>query len=247
MYIKFNKKIFSLLVFLCHPNILFAETYIDRTRIIINERERDETFTIKNSGKNPALMQLWIDKNDTIDRPELIKVPFLLEPPIFRLEEKNSRVIRIQLIKNGYHLDPDKESIFWLNCLEIPPKPADNINNKNIIQVAVRTRIKLLYRPKSIERLNLSDGIKKLEISKVICLVSNTCIRIINKSPLHITLQNIELNDKTLISKLPNEGLIPPLSQIEIPLTEKKKYQNLHSLIWIDDYGNKNKFINSIL
>lgn len=43
----------------------------------------------------------------------------------------------------------DKESLFWLNVLEIPPAPtgANNSTPENFLQVAFRTRVKLLYRP----------------------------------------------------------------------------------------------------
>jgi chaperone protein EcpD len=38
----------------------------------------------------------------------------------------------------------DRESVFWLNVLEIPPKPVGKANH---IQLTVRSRLKLFYRP----------------------------------------------------------------------------------------------------
>ncbi|PJI52023.1 molecular chaperone EcpD, partial [Methylobacterium radiotolerans] len=44
----------------------------------------------------------------------------------------------------GEPMPQDKESVFWLNVLEIPPKDKAN---QNLLQMAFRSRIKLFYRP----------------------------------------------------------------------------------------------------
>ncbi|MNV66768.1 Chaperone protein EcpD precursor [compost metagenome] len=40
----------------------------------------------------------------------------------------------------------DRESLFWINVLEVPPK-AENSDDRNLLQFAFRTRIKLFFRP----------------------------------------------------------------------------------------------------
>ncbi|QGY26852.1 fimbria/pilus periplasmic chaperone [Escherichia coli] len=45
----------------------------------------------------------------------------------------------------------DRESVFWFNVLELPPKPdAEKVANQSLLQLAFRTRIKLFYRPEEI-------------------------------------------------------------------------------------------------
>lgn len=49
-------------------------------------------------------------------------------------------------------LPKDRESVFWFNVLEVPPK-ADPTKeeNKSLLQLAFRTRIKLFYRPTNLQ------------------------------------------------------------------------------------------------
>lgn len=49
-------------------------------------------------------------------------------------------------------LPSDRESIFWFNVLEVPPKANKNENSaaQNTLQLAFRTRIKLFYRPQGL-------------------------------------------------------------------------------------------------
>ena len=55
----------------------------------------------------------------------------------------------IKLMYTGSTVLPsDKESVFWFNVLEVPPKPdASKVENQSLLQLAFRTRIKLFYRP----------------------------------------------------------------------------------------------------
>ena len=55
-----------------------AATYINFTRLILNENEREVTFRIKNEGDNAVLMQLWTDRDNIMDKPESIKAPFMI-------------------------------------------------------------------------------------------------------------------------------------------------------------------------
>lgn len=50
----------------------------------------------------------------------------------------------------GGELPKDKETVFWFNVLEIPPK-AKNSTDENLLQLAFRTRIKLFYRPEGLK------------------------------------------------------------------------------------------------
>ncbi|WP_162873694.1 fimbrial biogenesis chaperone, partial [Klebsiella pneumoniae] len=49
----------------------------------------------------------------------------------------------LRFIYSGNGLPQDKETLLWINVQEIPPAP----KQENVLQVAVRTRIKLFYRP----------------------------------------------------------------------------------------------------
>ncbi|NWE37301.1 fimbrial biogenesis chaperone, partial [Pseudomonas gingeri] len=102
-------------------------------------------------------MQSWIDDGDTDAKPQDAKAPFLLTPPIFRLDEKKGQTIRI--IFTGANLPSDRESIFWFNALEIPALPEDK--SKNYLQIALRNRLKLFYRPSNL-LISLEQAVKKV-------------------------------------------------------------------------------------
>lgn len=52
-------------------------------------------------------------------------------------------------------LPKDRESVFWFNVLEVPPKPdAAKAANQSLLQLAFRTRIKLFYRPEGLSGIS---------------------------------------------------------------------------------------------
>ena len=227
------KKIFWIFIGLCFASTVQSATYLNKTRLIIQEKDPDVTFSLTNQGQFPALMQLWIDQNNLFDRPELIKSPFLITPSLFRLDASKKYAVRIQLVDQDEAMAKDRESLFWLNVLEVPPKPLSSVDS-NSLQLAFRTRIKLFYRPSILATTNLTNEIKKLQSDKVNCL-SGRCLSLKNHSPLHISLLNITLNDNQIVSDLPNDGMIAPFSTIEIPLDNPEN--QLKKFIWIDEDG----------
>lgn len=216
-----------------------SATWVNRTRIILSEQESDVTFTLFNDGNMPALMQLWSDRDNLFDRPETIKMPFLITPPVFRLEANKSRAVRIQLLQEHKTLPQNVESLFWLNVLEVPPKSTAPASS-NLLQMAFRTRIKLFYRPASLMKVSLEKGVKQLTSTLVTCS-QGQCLRLKSSSPLHITLLNITLANGTKISNLPQDGMIAPLSALEVPVTAAHGAATLKEMTWVDDYGVANR------
>lgn len=125
----------------------YASVVISGTRVIFPGDEREVTVKLTNDSKIPALVQTWIDRGDQDASPDTIEVPFVMTPAMFRMEPNKGQALR--LIYTNDPLPADKESLFWLNVLEIPPKAADGAD-RNQIQIAFRSRIKLMYRPKGL-------------------------------------------------------------------------------------------------
>lgn len=218
--------------------VVSSATYINYTRLILNESEREVTFSVKNDGRGAVLMQLWTDRDDVLEKPENIKSPFLIQPPVFRLNSKEARKVRLQFVGNSVILPADRESLFWLNALEVPPKPnAKDNGNDNLLQIAFRTRIKIFYRPANVAKLRPEGEVKRLTFSTVKC-GSHYCIEIVNPSPLHFTLLDITLNDGQRIKDIPDDGMILPNASMRIPLKNNfTPGTRLVSFSWVDDYG----------
>lgn len=121
-----------------------ASIVITGTRVIYPSDAKEVSVKLNNAGKLPVLVQSWIDKGDANAKPESIKVPFILTPPINRVEASKGQTLRISY--TGEALPTDKESVFWLNVLEIPAKSKVS-TAENYLQMAFRSRIKFFYRP----------------------------------------------------------------------------------------------------
>src|SRR5437868_8331382 len=117
-----------------------ASVLLGGTRVILGEKDRQASIPVKNTGTSPYVVQTWIDAGEGQN-----KTPLLVTPPLSRLDPGMENILRI--IRVGGGLPADRESVFRLNVKEIPEK-ADA--KENTLQVAVRTRIKLFYRPSNL-------------------------------------------------------------------------------------------------
>lgn len=129
-----------------------AGVVLDSTRVIYPAQEREISVPLTNDNKDlPVLVQAWIDDGNEKSTPDQINAPFLLVPPVFRLEPGKGQSLRITYLKDK-PLPTDKESVFWLNVLEVPPKPkVTKGKDSNTLQLAFRTRVKLFFRPKALQ------------------------------------------------------------------------------------------------
>ena len=93
-------------------------------------------------------MQSWIDTGDMNSQPNSAKAPFIILPPVARVDGGQSQALRIMY--SGAPLAADRESLYWLNVLDIPPE-LSGTEGKNYLQFAVRSRLKLFFRPKGLK------------------------------------------------------------------------------------------------
>lgn len=123
-----------------------ANVIVSGTRVVLPVREGEVTLRLTNAGDQPALVESWIDRGDPQSAPDQVDVPFLITPPLFRIDAHQGQSLRIVYTQEP--LPTDRESLFWLNVLEVPPKPtAAGTADHNLLQLAVRSRLKLFVRP----------------------------------------------------------------------------------------------------
>jgi len=122
-----------------------ASVVIGTTRVIYPAGAAEVTVQVLNRDPTPALLQVWLDDGDAAADPQAIQVPFLVSPAMFRVEADKGQALRI--MHTGEPLASDRESLFWLNMLQIPPRAEVPANQ---LQMAIRTRIKLMYRPQGL-------------------------------------------------------------------------------------------------
>ncbi|XNM46173.1 fimbrial chaperone [Escherichia coli] len=133
------------MAFLVHR--LLRTLSISGTRVIYKSDQKSVNVRLENKGNNPLLVQSWLDTGDDNAEPGSITVPFTATPPVSRIDAKRGQTIKLMSAAST-SLPKDRESVFWFNVLEIPPKPdAEKVANQSLLQLAFRTRIKLFYRP----------------------------------------------------------------------------------------------------
>jgi len=124
------------------------------TRVIFSEGKKEASLTVTNQDKNtPYLVESWIEN---FDKNNPSQVPFIVTPPLFRLDAGKGSTLRINPL--GLPLPKDRESVFWLNVKSISPSPRDKSNQ---LQVNIKSKFKLFYRPKGLAG-NPADAWQKL-------------------------------------------------------------------------------------
>lgn len=149
-----------------------AAVAYDSTRVIYDGDDNGATLGLKNNASVPYMIQAWLQPADQSDAPDL---PIVVTPPILKLAAGQHSVLRFYY--SGHGLPKDKESLFWINVQEIPPKPKES----NVLQIAVRTRMKLFYRPSGLD-VSMPQAVKALQWSE-----QNGYLVVRNPSVLHVT------------------------------------------------------------
>jgi len=191
-----------------------ATVVIAGTRVVFPAATGEVTVRLSNEGSQPALVEAWIDDGDPASTPDTAKVPFLVTPPLARMNAGKGQSLRI--VYAGQPLPADRESLFWLNVLEIPPKPvAQTGEEQNTLQFAVRSRLKLFFRPAQLagDPATASQGI----VWKSVRNGSAYALEAHNASPYYITFSKVSAIDGQA-SYESETGMVAPQSTLRLPL-----------------------------
>lgn len=166
-----------------------ANVLISGTRQIYPAQEREITVQLSNRSNKPALMQAWMDDGDATATPGNAKAPFIVMPPVFRIDAMKGQALRI--VKTGAGLPQDRESMFWLNVLEIPAQAKSEVD-RNLLQIAFRSRIKVFHRPEHLPGTP-ADAAQALSWS-LVRKGDAYALRASNGSAYFVTVAQVELN-----------------------------------------------------
>lgn len=132
-----------------------AGVIIGGTRVIYDGNKKEASISVNNPDATPYLIQSWIETQNGGAE----KAPFIITPPLYRLDKDQQNVERIIMAGSLPH---DKESLYWLNIKSIPSAPKKD----NTLQIAVKTRIKLIYRPATLKGTTPEEVANKLSWSR---------------------------------------------------------------------------------
>jgi chaperone protein EcpD len=213
-----------------------ANMIVDTTRVIYPEARREVSFRVTNTAKDrPGFVQMWLDDGNANVAPEDATSPFNLTPPIARLGADGSQVVR--LVYTGEPLPADRESVFYFNMLEVPQKSAE----ENKISFAVRTRIKVFFRPKALR----ADPMTLMnKVSWQLVKEGGNWVAVgTNPTPFHMSFFAVLLGQSGKFGGPIDGGMIPPMGKSSIVLGEVDKIPdptkafNQIKVDFVNDYG----------
>lgn len=209
-----------------------ANIVITGTRVIYPADKKTVSVELTNRDAKPALVQAWIDKGDVSSTSDLLNVPFVITPAITRVEGKTQQTLRIRY--TGENLAKDRETLFYFNLLDIPPKPKKSeVSSGSYLQLTVRSKLKFFFRP-----TNLPYSVNEA-YSKVTWKVSGNQLIAQNPTPYYITYSFIGLtqNEKQSTAEVSNPDMIAPFSTSSFRLTKSAKGNEKVQWNIINDFG----------
>lgn len=218
----------------------YANIVILTTRVIYPEKAREVTIRLENKGDIPSLVQSWIDKGNPSADLNKLDVPFILMPPVFRVDAHKGQTLR--LAYTGKSLPEDRESIFWLNVLDIPPKSDTALPDVNTLQMAIRSRIKIFFRPEGLTAQGALSAAQDLAWS--LGEKPGSTLTAHNKSNYYINISSAVINvNGTKYKSRDGEMLAPGQShEFTFPAPSPLKNNITLSYTIINDFGGSSTF-----
>jgi len=201
---------------------------ITGTRVIYDEADGEAIVRLQHvKGEKPVLLQVWLDDGDPDAKPGTQDLPFVLTPPVSRVDPGNAQVIRIMRIRND--LPTDRESLFFFNALEVPPAAdAPTQADESRLYLAMQARMKFFYRPKGLTP-TAAQAADLLRFSLETGADGQLQMRLHNPTPYYITVLNLALHaanaapDAAPLAKHKETGLAPmvaPFGDVSVALDE---------------------------
>lgn len=205
-----------------------AALTVNTTRVVFDSDKRSTSVVIANPSPRPYAVQSWINtaKDDT-DTP----VPLAVSPSLFRLDAGKEQMVQINRLPNT--LPQDRESLFYLNVQEIPQ--VDD-SEENTLNIALRTRLKLFYRPSQFKepperRIGELQWSVRQAGNKVQLVVNNP-------TPFHYTFARLEVRGAGKTEAIQAVQMAPPMGEQTYDLKTIKTTNSLQlTFTTINDYG----------
>lgn len=202
------------------------------SRVVYEGQYKAATLALKNNANRAYMVQTWLEQGENSTQME--KIPFVVTPPLIKIEAQHESILRF--IYSGNGLPQDRESQFWINIQEIPPKS----EKENTLQLAVRSKIKLFYRPTPLD-LSLNEAVKQIKWS-----VKDNRLILENNSALFITIGDLTLDDQKSAVKNLDQDMVAPFSQITVIKALPFKIHSIQAT-YLNEYGSNEPMPNIAL
>ncbi|EKB5803145.1 molecular chaperone [Salmonella enterica] len=206
---------------------------LDATRVVLTSAKESASLRANNTSSNVFLLRAWITEYDSENTKD---IPLFITPPLVRVNENESIQFRINKLSEVNSLPKDRESVFHINVMAIPPSVSKSKEHGKV-ELSLIHRIKLFYRPDALNnKKELKDIYKKIKVEKTI-----DGLRLNNPTPYYASMGNILVNNKSAPDDY--SYMIPPFSEITVPY---KQPVNSFGFQLIDDFGALTRPVNVI-
>lgn len=223
--------VFQCALMASHAN---AGISLSATRLIFDGSHKEASINVRNNGDD-LLIQSWIESDD----PNSNSVPFAITPPLARIIDNQQQLLRV--IYEGGGMPGDKESVVWLNVQEIPQ--ASNI--KNTLQLAVRQRIKVFFRPPG-----LAAKAYLAPTQLLWSLVENdgkSLLHVSNPTPFHVSIAELTLKSGSNLERPFDSTMIAPGQQKHFSISKLNSSHPIEmEFLSINDYGAQDRYSASL-
>lgn len=202
-----------------------AALTVDRSRLIFNEGDNAISVNVTNrSTQHPYLAQSWLED----EQENKLTGPLMVIPPLQRVEADGKTQVRVQQLPETASLPKDRESVFYFNLREIPPKS----EKANVLMLAMQTRLKLFYRPKGIKVDPMQDivpGTENITLNR-----EGNVYTVINPTPYHFTFVEGRVSEKGKTLEGFEPVMVAPKETLTLPTA---RYGNSPVLMFVNDFG----------
>lgn len=209
-------------VMLCAVSIGRAAVNLDRTRLIAYEADKSVSVMLTNQSKAlPYLAHAWVE-NAAGHKDASV---FMALPPIQRLEPQANSQVKVVRQPGAAALPADRESLFYFNVREVPPKATQ----PNVMQMATQSRIKLFYRPAAIADLPRIPFQEQMQVTR-----SAATLTLSNPTPYFITVGFVGNRAQPGINAFAG-AMLPPFGTVSA--ASGSTLQPVFLIGYINDYG----------
>ncbi|MFK3798640.1 molecular chaperone [Pseudomonas sp. NPDC088444] len=199
-----------------------AGVVLNTTRVIYSGADKEVSLQVHNTGASEILAQSWIESDP--NGAGLSIPPFAITPALARMPGDARQLIRIMY--SGEGLPGDRESVLWLSVQEIPQTARDNE-----LQIAIRQRIKLFYRPQGL----IGDPLKAAEALQ--WQVRDGQIEVVNTSHYHVSMIKLEGRQNGRVVIQEGSRMLAPGERRRMPLASGGRGSVDLAFISINDFG----------
>jgi len=196
-----------------------ASVVLNGTRVIYQAGQHGKTLQLSNEDEHPNLVQMWVDDD----------APFVLNPPIFRMEPHAGQMVRLRIADTD--LPQDRESVFYLNFTQVPALD-DAAQQANRLVLLFQSRVKLFYRPKGLAPNTFSCAALHMQRHAGELQVENT-------SAYHLVVMHAELRSGDTSLPLAETQMLTPFSKTQWAWPASVRASGLETVVLTlrNDYG----------